>query len=270
MGRRLQVKAWANDFDVESDGGGACRPRPANSGPRQHPAGSGERTGAATQVAGGIQGSADPRPRRGRLRRHVRADHCLRPAGGADQPAVRRADGGRCRVAGATDEPVSHRTVPNVPEGGRSQGRDGLRRTRGQQCRRTPAQCGHGAGARRLRRSQSSGRPGRSLLRALPKGVRREEADAAGCVLHAASGGLIHRSLRGRTATHRVRPSRWLRRYDHLGRDGRALRRPGNPPGCSPRPGLRPDPRSRYRHWHLLGGGDRPHPQDNDREVARP
>ncbi len=33
MGRRLQGKAWVNDFDFESDGGGACRPRPANSAP---------------------------------------------------------------------------------------------------------------------------------------------------------------------------------------------------------------------------------------------
>lgn len=79
------------------------------------------------------------------------------------------------------------------PAEGRKRRWRGFRRARRQRGR-GPARCSQdGRGATRLRRPQPAGRPGHPLLRAVPQGVRRQEADAAGRVLHAASRGLLHR-----------------------------------------------------------------------------
>ena len=98
----------------------------------------------------------------------------------------------------------------------------------------------------------------------------KKQKVSRGVFLHPASGGLLHRALGGRALAQRVRPHRRPRRRHDVGRDGKGPRRYRDPRRHAVRPGFRPDPRPGHGYRHLPCRGDRPHPQDDGREVETP
>ncbi len=248
LARRLHPAPPRGHHHLEGALDPAGRAGPRHPRPHQDRARHRDRDGPAHQAHEGVPGGAGPRPRRRRLRRHVRADHRLRPALGAHRRPAQE-DGRRLR------RPHAHQPLPagadgDLPQGRRAArqgGRAGhrLRRAGRLRGRRAARRRQHGGRRPRLRRPEPAGRPGHPLLRALPQGVRRQEADAARRLLHPAPGGLLHRALGGRAAAHRVRPRGRPRRHDHLGRDGQAPQGPRRSPTAS-RP-TRPSSRSSTR-----------------------
>ena len=92
------------------------RAGPRHPRPHQDRARHRDREGPAHQADEGVPGGAGPRPRRRRLRRHVRADHRLRPALGAHRRPAQE-DGRRLR------RPHAHQPVPAGADGDLPQGR---------------------------------------------------------------------------------------------------------------------------------------------------